>query len=515
MKSEKSKRSRRSISRKLFGESQRSFSASRKKGGFIPFLFKAIVATALLAGIYLGIRHLGSDEADGVNQDQLVEESFDPEADYDSIRASGDLSQLTRLFAALRAEKQKPGAIPVMLERNKKVVEIANQIIDHPDCGETQNEQVSFELLDAHARIFRLNFNNKLNDPFIPEQYFAATQQMQNSSHPKVVRHASVLQAEGQVIKATQFPSPANSAAVEKEIVDLLKKYPDDELVIDEIRELFTLYRRLDPDSVIDLARNIESMPELAASDNSKSLMRFVKDITVLYDSGIGNSELMAKILNDKNEFLKRLLALNADIDTGPTVITQLDNAIEYMERSGKNDQAVQLATAMKNNADQRTDPESKKLANLYSSNALQRQSIIGQPWSFEGKTFDGKLLDPSIYANRVVLVIFYEVGGAVNDTFLKTVQNFSRYLSSREIDFICVAVDTDDSPDSANSIPTTANHFTTAVSTMQDPHAFYQQCPTLRFPYALLVNKKGLVETINVSLTTMKTQVEYLLSED
>ncbi len=508
------KSSGRKMSKKYFGGTRDSFGKKKKKDSWTG------VATFLLLILTLGgalIYWLANQQSQAAKNTSTVtlfqEESFDSVKDYKAIRDNGTISQLNLLLNILKSKDLSQQFIPVQLENDRQIIEIAERVIDHAECEESDRNAAYLTKMDAHWHSYIVSQKNNLKDPFIAEQFFAEVDRLLQHPNKRVAKHAEVLRARAIVIQTVRKQFLGSEQAVSESITSLLKKYPNDPAVNEVVKKLFTDYRAFDSEGAVRLAGKLAPFADLADAEGGKRLSRFMKDIIALYDSGIGNTKTIASIIVNDQDFMQRLLKLNELSDTGPTVVVQLDNAIEFFERERKYELAKQLCQDIAAKAELRTVPESKELAQLISKNGLDRLALVDQKWKFDGVDSTGNEIVGSRYADRVVMVVYYELGDSKNVDLFAAMSSLRKTIAGRNVDFICVGVDTGIETDSnSDGVP---QNFLSILTSQASPDAFLLQCPTRRFPYAVLIGKQGHVDSINVTLSTVRTRIEYLSSSN
>ena len=100
---------------------------------------------------------------------------------------------------------------------------------------------------------------------------------------------------------------------VKDAFLELMSKFPQDALVLTKVRQLFTEVRSFDSEAAAKLAADIASVADESNSADAKELSRFMKDIIVLFETGIGNFKAIGNIIVDDAEFMERLTELNED----------------------------------------------------------------------------------------------------------------------------------------------------------------------------------------------------------
>lgn len=443
----------------------------------------------------------------------LDNKDFDPIADFDTIRDEGNVDQLEKLMFDLKLRKIGTQSVPVQLDNSTKIVQVAEQILDHPERSEKQRVFAARSKLDAIWQTYRTSLRNNLNDPFVAQQFFAAADEFIGDENELVSRDAYLGRARGLVYETSLKRSLGSFENVGKSITDLIATYPEDKVVLENIRILFTTLRAKDAENSTKLAGQIAEIADQSDHAGTQKLARFMKDIIALYDAGIGNMKTIGTIMVNDDDFKSRLKKLNEDPDTGETVVTQLDNAIEFFERQQKYDDAAEISSWILDKANGRTDPEASKLAKTVGEAGLKRNSLLNQPWSFEAVDKIGGSVKSKRFDGRVAMIVFFSSAEEKSKKLLNSLSNLSATMFGKTVDFILVEVKHGEPVVGTQEFEN--SRWVVLSTTLDDPNNYLKQCPTIRFPYCLLIDKAGKVDSINLTLTSVKTKIENLLSEN
>ncbi len=510
-KQEASSKSKRALSKKFHGSSTEGFGKKKKRSNrFRNFMISLTLVVAAAGLIWFTAQTWG---VGNVPTTGLDNKEFDPIADFDVIRAEGNVAQLEKLMFDLKLRKIDRQSVPVQLDNSSKILQVAQQILDHDDRTENQRVLAARAKLDSIWRMYSANLQYGLNDPFVAEQFFGAADEFVDDEHPLVARDAYLSRARALVYETSLQKSLGSFEAVGKSIVDLIANYPEDRVVLENIRILFTQLRAMDADNSADLAGQIAAIADQSEFDETRKLSRFMKDIMALYDAGIGNLKTIASIIVDDDDFKERLKKLNDNVDTGETVVTQLDNAIEFYERQRKHDVAKEISQWVLDTAEQRTDPDAKKLAIEIGSNGVKRNSLLNQPWSFDGTDKLGVPIDTKRFDGRVVMLMLFAPEDPGAKDLLSSMSNLSTALFGKTVDFVVVEVGEGDAISGMEEFEN--SRWVVLHTTPDDPNGYFKQCPTIRLPYCILINKDGIVDSINLTMTNIKTKIENLLVEN
>ena len=243
-------------------------------------------------------------------------------------------------------------------------------------------------------------------------------------------------------------------------------------------------------------------------------LARFIDDIVLLYENGIGDLDRVVDILQDDGKFLATMVSLAQQPKCGTTVLTQLSNGIEMLERRGEHEVALQLSQEILKSSTQRDDPILVGLANQIGNDGIIRNHLVKSKWDFTATDHLGTTIDQKRFEDNVSLIVFFSSEQQQSERILHAVSSLSKALAGRPVQYVFVEV----------AEKTTSNHRLAnsknvkspiLLTNLEQPNNYLKQCPTRRFPYLVLIDKNGIVDSINISLSAVLTRIEYLLSKN
>ncbi len=506
---------KRSFARKRRGSSSQSF--GRKTTKFGRWRNTAIIATVTFAVIgivvLLSTYGIGRGDKENTAESLFLGDSFDPINDFAAVRDNGTVDQLERLLLALQDRNQANEATAVKLDFVNRTIEIADLILGHADRTEAQRVLAAKTKLNAIWFASRTNTQQGFDNSATFEQLSGATSEFINDTNLAVSRDAHVFQTVGFIVESARNKFSGSFDSILNSLAGMLKKFPDDPVVLNSLRSVFPGVRAANSEQAIKLAGQILEEIDRSNTPKSRKLSRFMKDIMMLHDAGIGNESKIDSIKVGDDDFLQRLDQLNSNLDAGETLVYQLDNAVDYFERQRQFDKALKLSQAVLDQSANRTDVAGAALAKTIGEDGVARNSLIQNKWSFEEIDARGNPIDVNRYSGQVTLVAFYVLQDRHSTAFLTAVQSLGNVLIGRDVEFIFVEIDA--GSDTVTLDTASDNRWSTLKTSLTTPNHFLRQCPTNRFPYLVLIDKNGNVDSINVPLIEAKTGIEYLLSKE
>ena len=434
------------------------------------------------------------------------------ELGFNRILESGNLPLLKGKLDEMRSKRFDPTLVPVILDNSNRVIELADVVLTHPDLEEDFRTDAIRAKLHALETVYFTAHRNELKDPFIAEQLLSSAQSYFEDEDRLVARDARLSHSKGVVLETIRKSSLGSFDRVTQSFVNLINEFPNDRQVATSIRQSFVQLRAFNSNESVKLAAEVARVAGTSNSEATEDLVRFMKDIIVLHDTGIGNLRKITSIIVDDTAFMACLDELNSKLDTGPTVVTQLDNAIEFFERQRKYDMALQLCKKILANAEKRTHPAAAEMAKTIGKNGVDRNSLLNDPWDFETTDFFGNEITQEQFSDRVVLIIIFPTELSETANLNQAILGLASSNIGKAIDMILVEI-TD-----SNQAPVSSENkqlWRTIQSSEDSPHKYLTNCPTRRFPYGILIDKNGKVDSINITLSNVKTRIGYLLSRN
>lgn len=498
-----------------FGRGDSFAGGKRRRSKFSAIGWPVAIILVVSTAVYLlSIYRVGGDKPENNSAKVLLEdESFDPLKQFDVVLETGNLRELETLLFKLGSQEYNAASIPVKHDINNKILTVAREILQHPDVTPNQRGQAARRSMEASWQLYALVQQEGINDPETFESLIEATEQNLEDEDPAVAHEAHLFKAQALIIEFLAKRLPGGFASVETAMINYLRCDPDDPMVITKLRTMFQRIREGDAEAAGRLAASLSRVADEIDTESARELARFVNDIQLLYDCGIGNLPVIKDISVDDQDFLDRLDRLLADPDTGTTVVIQLQNAILYFEDAGKFETAANLSQKVLDSAHRRTDPRAARNAEIIGKSGVQRNALIGKKWSFEEVDINERTLRDEQFADQVTLIFFCQVQSRNRRAELEALTRLSRAFQNRDLAIVLVEVDTAADGEVTSQIGATDPRWFQLASSWKQPNQYLQQCPIERFPYMILVGRDGTVDSIGLQFTSVKTRIEDLLA--
>ena len=504
------------LSQRFFGKKELTFG---KHGNKKPSVFRnvlaVVLATLLCVALATGAIYWGINRAGRTNSaEALLGEDFDPIQDYDSVLRVGTLSQKVTLLGALESAPVLYANPPVQLDRLGKISDVARFILEDEDVTESQRVRATQSRIRALWNLYYVKLVNKLESKKTTQKFFEFVRVHLDDDSESIAKAAKIANVRGLAGETITKKFEEKLQSFENAVINLIKTYPNDTEVIRTVRVVFTQLRAANSEKAIELAQKLTELTSQSKSNEGMKLARFLKDIIVLYENGIGDLSKVVDIIDDVNEFHAKMIDLANSYECGETVLTQLDTGVEFLERRREHKLAQELSQQVFESASHRANKANQKLAFRIGREGVARNQLLKRRWDFAETDLDGKQIGSERFADNVTLIVFFSSEQKQATSVLRAVSSLSQGLSGRSVQYIFVEV-AEKSTDRYQLVNSKNLRSPILLTSYESPNNYLKQCPTQRLPYLVLIDKDGIVDSINISLSVVMTRIEYLLSEN
>ena len=435
---------------------------------------------------------------------------FDPLKEYDVIVEKGTADQKLLLLKELTASRQQGVELPVLADLYKKIAAASTELLKKENELNEEDRRYAIKTnIQALWKLYLLNIQNNVNDPYITDQFRAAIDKHSVSDDLQIAKAAQIQKMNfftGETItRRNDFVDELTEA-----VKDSLQKFTLDGEFVESIRRLHTQLIAVNKDAAAAIVRTVKENQPDNDSPEYTSLVQHLGDLTALYDLGIGNLPSITDINTSIDDFYQRIETLARTPNVGETVYFQLANAIDYLETNRHHDQAIELgkviADTAKSNPNEGLGKQGKKIGD----DCAKRNSLIGSTWQFEESDVQGKNVSNEKFQGSVALIAFYADNAQTSPPFLRMMNSLERAFGGRNLQIVYVAVS--DLEQGTTAQPALGHQNVLLKCSKSNPNQFLLQCPTDRFPYFILTDKESKVHSINVPARELKTRIESLL---
>lgn len=434
---------------------------------------------------------------------------FDPVKEFDVIVEKGTTEQKLLLLRELTASPKRGLELPILADLYKKITAASTELLKESNLNEENRRYAAESNLQAYWRIYLLNIQNNVNDPFINKQFRTSIEKFSASDDLQIAKAAQVKKL--RFLAGETLTRRNNFVDEISELVkNSLQKFPNDRDIIQTVRMLHSELIAVDRDSAAAIARAVTENQQGNDSEEFNLLVQHLSDLATLFELGIGNLPSITDITTTADDFYQRIETLARKPDVGETVYFQLSNAINYLEKNRNYARAIELGKVIADTAQSNPSREMGMRGKKMGDECVTRNSLIDSLWQFEEKDFRDKPLSNESFQGSVTLIAMYADNVNTTPAFLKMITSLERAFQGKNLQIVYVAVTDADNVQPYN--PALGPQSYLLKSSKLNPSQFLLQCPTDQLPYFILVDKEFKVQSINVPTKELKTRIESLL---
>ena len=347
-----------------------------------------IAAVLILAGLLLVFFAVRIFRPTAVNTaEAITSEEFDPLKEYEVIIEKGNANQKVILLNALTSQRQQGVGLPVLTDLFRKIITASNEVLAEETLPEKERISAAMANLDAVWKLYLLNIQNDVDDPFVADQYRDAIDRFITSKNKELSQRAHVGRLRyftGEIITQRN----TNLQKIADVATDSLNLFPADQKIIDGIRRSHSQLIAVNPGYARVLSDAIIARKNENDSPEFLKLVQHCKDLTVLYELKIGNLPSITDISTSLDDFCSRINKLAVNTEIGETVYRQLSNAIVFLEKKQHSDRAVELGKLILQTAQKNPNQQNASMGQILGERCVKRNSLVNGPWQFEENGF-------------------------------------------------------------------------------------------------------------------------------
>lgn len=511
--------------------SSSSFSVKKKRSTlrtFIETVMGISIGLLILGGViwYYFIRTVpevvsNSQATAGVVKDNVIAQ----EKSYEIIRDSNDLDDQLQLLAQLN-DWRRDAEAPVKLDTLAKRFEIANIILDNPDLKESDRVFAARAALQTTGQLYGICLDEGIStEGKIVDDFRATNGRFINDKDPVVAKEAKL-----GATKLTVYSNSANEnkhdfdatlPQIEKEILELVKNYPNDIVVLNTVRLLADRVKINDVGlgnqlytKIVNQYESIENIdPEIIAR------LRGFKDNLTISETDLGLLTKEVAQGEEFEEFFEKLASVIDLPDTGIAFANKVYEVVGFLETIGEHEKALRILDRVKSSLKNRTDPISAvHMARMVKFGTI-RNNAVGTKLDFNDTDSTGNPIDVSILKNRACILAYYSPNNALSENLLSDLNATYSQISNTGVKVITIAVEEPTgSRLDMGFHPDWIKIVSIPPKSPKDPgnqiSEIFKRFPVSHVPYFAIVDPSGTVRDISVPSNRIQTRVEAVISE-
>lgn len=498
----------------------------KKKRSALRTVLETVMGVSFGAGIlFLAILWFRQDEPEknskpevtqGVVQGNVIVRA----ENYELIRDSGNLENQLNLLMDLN-QWPKDAETPVRLDTLGKRLELAQTILEHEELTEEGRVAAAKASISAIGQIYGISIDEEIDTKGrIKEDYLRITSQFSVDSDPEVAKEA-VLAELKILIYDNSGKLPEKQDEIRKDMLDLVDKYPNDQIVLATLRLLVERVKFEESELATSLYNSLIERYKTKPEVDEKILLHLkaIEDRIALGESDIGVLTPEIAGSDQFEQYFEKLIPLIERQDTGIDFLNKIYSVVGFLEAVHENEKAIRVLEKIKEHAPKRQDVASRYYADRMARFGIIRNSNVGKPFDFTDMDAEGLPVDLALLKNRPVILAFYSPNNAMSENLLNQLNQAYSLISNTGVKVVSISVE-----EAANGRADIGFHpewikiLNIPPKNSQDSDEglskIFMRCPVSHVPYFAIVDSSGVLRELNVPTSQMKTRLEAMVAQ-
>ena len=435
---------------------------------------------------------------------------------FESILESADVDQLCILLTDLNlAHGRKMNPIQVN-DINRRRVDLSNRLLTLK-LTPKQRELAIGSKIEALAAIYGLEFELKIGGPNVSESLRTAAEEYSMDTNPKISRVARQALLKHNAFERLKKVNRPNVKLVADEMIALLKDHPNDEITLTTIDLITSYYVSKQFEEGVVLFEQLSAASPGMKSTKLDEILSGASDQVALQSLGYLESfeNRWVKDAAGQQAMVQDSIELLSDPNYGDSIVRTVDMVTQWFEQEGKYDRAIEIYQKMLSSAESNQNPEASALARKIAEFGLARSKLVNQKIDLSGVSPNETPIDPKMYEQRVVIVVFWAFNDNASKVGLNQVYVETKDLRRQGLRLVAVSLDQVVGDDQRRFMASMRDVvFVVGDAKKNGENLIWDQCPSTYLPRAMLVNKTGVVVDINVPIDEIRTEAGFLITE-
>lgn len=493
-----------------------------ESGVYLPAFLLGLVTTLLLSLLALG-RFFPLAPQGVVAKPAEARVASGSSLKSDRFARLVELSSIEDLTAMLvelgRAEIQTPSQFEIETKSRQKIA-VADELLTRKLSE--KNRALAIETkIGALSIIYGLGFSKDLSGPDATEDLRVFASSFLVDSNPRIARVAGLAQFKQLAFERLKPGQSTSAEVVGETMIDLMRKFPDDPLVVATIQQVINYYIEKEIDDAVLIVGQLDERKQEFDTESVRKMLNFLKGNLMISVSGY-QAAFNNRWINgvEGNENLVRLSKqLLQDDRCNTWVIEDVDQVARWLEQQAYYESAATIYRSLAETT-QPLDEIDDELLSLKAirlgQNGLKRLDLVNSKLDLNQVQYNQNSVDLSSLTGRVVVLLIWssEDKDSIKG-LLKACENTTSWRR-RGGKLLAISVDEKSDGELLREASAAAGVFFGNGSIhKKGANPVWEQCPTDVLPRAMLIDRSGVVVDIDVPISQIQTQANFLLSDD
>lgn len=491
-------------------------------GVYLPAFIFGLVTTLLLGLLALG-RFSPSIQQEIVANPAKAPTASVSRKKSDRFGRLVELSSIKDLTAMLvelgQAGIQTPSKFEIETKCRQKIA-VADELLTR-NLTEKNRAFAIEAKIGALSVIYGLGFSKDLSGPDATEDLKVFASTFLVDSNPRVARVAALAQFKQLSFERLKPGQDSSVDVVCETMMDLLKKFPDDPLVVATIQQVINYYIEKETDDAVLMVGQLDERTRELDAEPVRKMLNLLQGNLMISVSGYQEA-FNNRWINgvEGNENLVRLSQqLLQDERCNSWVIEDVDQVARWLEQQAYYESAEAIYRSLSETTELSKGSDAELLSGNaihFGRNGLARLNLVNAKIDLDQVQYNQIPVDLSSLTGRVVVLLFWSKEN--KDSIQGLLQACETTKSWRRRGGKLLAISIDEKVDSKLLAEVAASAgviFGNGDIETKGANQVWEQCPTEVLPRAMLIDRNGVVVDIDVPISQIQTQANFLISDD
>jgi hypothetical protein len=491
-------------------------------GVYLPSFVFGVVTTILLGLLVL------SQLFPSGTQEMVTKPSVAPTAPASPLKTDRfgrvvELSSIEDLSAMLvelgRADIQAPSKFEIEKKCRQKIA-VADELLTRK-LTEKNREFAIEAKIGALTVIYGLGFSKDLSGPDATEDLKVFASTFLIDSNPRIARVASLAQFKQLAFERLKVGQSSSVEVVCETMMNLIRKFPDDPFVIATIQQVLNYYIEKEIDDAVLIVGHLDEQTRDLNTKSIRKMLNLLQGNLMISVSGYQeafNNRWINGVEGNGN-LVRLSQQLLQDDRCNSWVIEDVDQVARWLEQQAYYEAAAAIYRSLSEVNQRLTGAEGE----LFSKNpirlgqdGLTRLNLVNVKIDLDQVHYNQNPVDLASLTGRVVILLLWSQED--KDSIRGLLQTCENTKSWRRRGGKLLAISVDEKLDIellADLSAASGVIFGNGDIQKKGANRVWEQCPTDVLPRAMLIDRSGIVVDIDVPISQIQTQANFLISDD
>jgi hypothetical protein len=405
-------------------------------------------------------------------------------------------------------------------KKSRQEIAVADELLTRK-LNDNNREFAIETKIGSLSVIYGLGFSKDLSGPDATEDLRVFASTFLVDSNPRIARVASLAQFKQLAFERLKVGQTASVKVVCESMMDLIGEFPADPLVIATIQQVGNYYIEKEIDDAVLIVGHLDEGTRDLDSEPIRKMLNLLQGNLMISVSGYKeafNNRWINGVEGNRN-LVRLSQQLLQDDRCNSWVIEDVDQVARWLEQQAYYESAGEIYRSLfekKQLADGPQDESPLRNASRLGKNGLTRLNLVNTKIDLDQVLYNRKSVDLTSLTDRVVVLLLWsnENIKSING-LLQTCEN-TKSWRRRGGKLLAISIDEKlDNELLAEISAASGIIFGNGNIQQNGANRVWEQCPTDVLPRAMLIDRSGIVVDIDVPISQIQTQANFLISDE